>query len=238
MLSAFQTIRVAIFGTVLAWSLIVLGLGAFFDHLIIMNDLTRYVPLAIFVAVITLLIAPTLLLAPSFRRGQLLSQVRCELALVGFLSLLWFILGVSTGSGESAIIECDFTGDGDFVESDEYTTDMYHAQLRVLKAFSVFNAVLLFGFFLFLLVLAIRQHRMGRTFVWTSGVASYPWFGGAPVVPGKEFNVSQDSLPLPVTAKGASTNNNGKAAQKAATTSVPMETGGHYIIYIPPPATQ
>jgi len=232
MLSVFQTIRLAVFGTVLAWSLIVLGLGAFFDHLIIMNDLTRYVPLAIFVAVVTMIIVPTLLLANSFKKSQLLSQVRSELAFVGLLGLLWLILGFSTGSGEESIIECDFDGDGDFMESDEYSTDMYHAQLRVLRAFSIFNAVLLIGFFLFLLVLAIRQHRMGRTFVWTSGVASYPWFGGAPVVPSKEFNVSQDSLPPPVTAKGA----NGKAPQKGTTTTAPMQSGGHYIIYIPPPA--
>jgi len=232
MLSIFQTIRLAIYITVLAWSLIVLGLGSFFDHLIIMNDLTRYVPLAIFVAVCTLLIVPTLLLANSFKHTLILTQVRSELAFVGLLGLFWFILGVSTGSGENSIIECDFTGDGDFVESDEYSTDMYHAQLRVLKAFSIFNAVLLLGFFLFLLVLAVRQHRMGRTFVWTSGVASYPWFGGAPVVPSKEFNVSQDSLPPPVTAKGATV---GKIPQKGTTTTAPMQSGGHYIIYIPPP---
>jgi len=231
MLSIFQTIRLAIYATVLAWSLIVLGLGAFFDHLIIMNDLTRYIPLAIFVAVCTMIIIPTLLLAGSFKRTQLFTQVRSELAFVGLLGLLWFILGISTASGEASTIECDFDGDGDFVESDEYSTAMFHAQLRVLRAFSIFNAVLLLGFFLFLLVLAIRQHRMGRTFVWTSGVASYPWFGGAPVVPSKEFNVSSDSLPPPVTAKGA----NG-APQKGSTTTAPMQSGGHYIIYIPPPA--
>jgi len=231
MLSIFQTIRLAIYATVLAWSLIVLGLGAFFDHLIIMNDLTRYIPLAIFVAVCTMIIVPTLLLAGSFKRSQLFTQVRSELAFVGLLGLLWFILGISTATGEESMIECDFDGDGDFTESDEYSTDMFHAQLRVLRAFSIFNAVLLIGFFLFLLVLAVRQHRMGRNFVWTSGVASYPWFGGAPVVPSKEFNVSSDSLPPPVTAKGA---NNG--AQKGTTTTAPMQSGGHYIIYIPPPA--
>jgi len=235
MLSIFNLIRFAVYFTVMAWSLIVLGLGAFFDHLIISNDMTRYVPLAIFVAVITLLIIPTLLIAGSLKRGLLLSQVRSELAFTGLLGLLWFILGISTASAEDSEITCDFDGSGDFVESDEYTTAMYHAQLRVLRAFSIFNAFLLIAFFLFLLFLAFRQHHMGRGLVWTYRTTTYPWFGGAPAVPAKDYMVSQESLglPVPVTSKG------GKSSPPKGTTTLAgegMNAGGHYIIYIPPPA--
>jgi len=234
--SVFCIIRFSVFFTVMAWSLIVLGLGAFFDHLIIANDLTRYIPLAIFVSVCTLVIIPALLLAGSSKRQLLLSQVRSELLFTGLLGLLWFILGVSTASSEDTTIACDFDGDGDFVESDEYSTDMYHAQLRVLRAFSIFNALLLIGFFLFLLFLAFRQHHMGRWLVWRSTATSYPWFGGAPEVPAKEFNNSVESLPVPVTAKGGVTR---KLSQKGGTTVTGevsgMNAGGHYIIYIPPP---
>lgn len=218
----------------MAWSLIVLGIGAFFDHLIIENDLTHYIPLAIFVAVCTLIIIPTLLVFGSRLRTLLFAQVRSELAFIGLLGLLWFILGVSTASAEDVTISCDFDGDGDFEESDEYSTETYQEQLRVLRAFSIFNALLLFGFFFFILFLAARQHRMGNKYVWTSSVTSYPWFGGVPPVPSKELNLSHDSLPAPVTAKGSP---GGKAPKNTTTVmgEAPMKTGGHYIMYIPPP---
>lgn len=237
MLSLFNIFRFAVFFTVMAWSLIVLGLSAFFDHLIISSDMTRYVPFAIFLAVCTLIIIPTLLIAGSFKR-IVLSQVRCELAFAGLLGLMWLILGLSTASAEDSIVTCDFDGSGDFVESDEYSTDMYHEQLRVLRAFSLFNAILLLGFFLVLLFLACRQHLMGRTLVWTSRTTIYPWFGGAPEVPSKEWDVSQESLglPQPVTSKDGVT----IAKMPKGTTTLsgdsPMNAGGHYIIYIPPPA--
>jgi len=234
MLSAFKIFRFAICFTVIAWSLIVLGLGAFFDHLIISSNLTRYVPYSIFVAVLTLVIIPGLLIVGSLRRYMILSQVRSELAFTGLLALLWFILGATTASAEDVTISCDFDGDGDFVESDEYSTDMYHAQVRVLRAFAIFNAILLLIYFLSLLFLAFRQHHMGRKIVWTSTAATYPWFGpSAPPVPSKDFNDSMESLPAPVTAKGSP-----KSKGTTLAGQVPgMNVGGHYIIYIPPPAT-
>jgi len=237
MFPIFRIIRFSIFFTVMAWSLIVLGLSAFFDHLIISSDETRYVPFAIFVAVINLVVIPTLLITGSLRRYMVLSQVRTELALVGLLGLFWFILGITTGPAEDVTITCDFDGSGDFIETDEYSTETYQEQLRVLRGFSIFNALLLIAYFVFLLVLALRQHRMGRRIVWTSTAATYPWFGGAPLIPNKDYLVSEDSLPPPVLAKGSP----GKTGSppKGTTTltgEVPgMNAGGHYIIYIPPP---
>jgi len=232
--SVFLTVRIALYATVMAWSLIVLGIGAFFDHLIIADSLTRFIPLAIFVAVCTLVILPTLLVAGGFKGTPLISQIRSELTFIGLLGLLWFILGLTTGPAEGTIIECDFDGDGDFMETDEYSTAMFHAQLRVLTAFSIFNALLLLGFFFFVLFLVVREHRMGFREVWTSSMTSYILFGGAPPVPTKEFNASQDSLPVPVTSKSYA---DGKAPPKMTTVTgaSPMGTGGHYIIYIPPP---
>jgi len=237
MLPIFRAIRFSIFFTVMAWSLIVLGLAAFFDHLIISSDETRYVPYAIFVAVITLVTIPTLLIAGSLRRYMLLSQVRMELLFTGVLGLFWFILGVTTGPAEDVEITCDFDGTGDFVETDEYSTETYQEQLRVLRAFAIFNALLLLGYFLFLLFLAFRQHHMGRRIVWTSTAATYPWFG-APIVPPKEFDVSQESLPIPATAKWSpgKTKSSPPKGTTTLTGEVPgMNAGGHYIIYIPPP---
>jgi len=236
-LAMFRIFRFAIFFTVMAWSLIVLGLAAFFDHLIISSDMTRYVPFSIFLAVITLVIIPTLLIAGALKKWQLLSQVRTELAFTGLLGLMWLILGLSTASAEDSIVTCDFDNSGEFVESDQYSTDMYHEQLRVLRAFSIFNAILLLAFFAILLWMTIRQHLMGRTLVWTSRTTTYPWFGGAPVVPSKEWNTSQESLglPPPVTAKKGAFDGKMPKGTTAISGDSPMNAGGHYIIYIPPP---
>lgn len=139
---------------------------------------------------------------------------------------------------------------------------MYHEQLRVLRAFSIFNALLrtssvsarllrddehlltyslralVLGFFLFLLFLTIRQHLMGRRLVWTSRATKYPWFGGVPEVPAKEWDVSQESLglPEPVTSKKGVTINKIPKGTTTLSGESPMNAGGHYIIYIPPPA--
>jgi len=141
------------------------------------------------------------------------------------------VLAIYSASEPDVIVECDFDGDGDFEESDEYSTDTYMAQYRVVKSFATFNALLLLAFFAFLLVMSLMHHSKGRSIVWASKTTTYPWFGGAPPLPSKEFNVSSESLPLPVTSKF------GPSAGKMQSISGtgPMKAGGHYIIYIPPP---
>jgi len=237
MFTIFNIIRLSVYLAVIAWTFIVLGLAAFFDHLIIANDLTRFVPLAIFVATATLIIIPVLILFGFFKRVLPVSQVRFELSFIGFLGILWFSLGVFTATSEEADIECDFDDDGVFEESDEYSSGTYQAQYRVLQAFALFNAILLLGFFFFLAVLALREHLQDRRIVWTSGVTSYPWLGVSPSGLAAKALPSSSPLPAPATAPYVVSQPLGQKEQKMET-GAPMRAGGQYIIYIPPPPSR
>jgi len=244
MLSVFNIIRTSIYSAVIVWTLIVLGMAAHLDSILVSNEMTRFIPLAIFVSVLTFLIIPSLLAFGFIKRPFLVQQVRIEMAFVGVLGLLWFIVGLYTATEPEAEVECEFDNDGDYAPSDEFTTETFYAQYHTLEAFAIFNAILLLLVFFALLLLSLRQHRMGQSQVWTSAVTTYPWFGGSssnPQVPPKHYG----GLPPPVTAKMVS-----KSGKEHQTTTVevngginggagggdtPMKAGGHYIIYIPPP---
>lgn len=104
-------------------------------------------------------------------------------------------------------------------------TETYHAQYRVLEAFSFFNVILsmslclfshgivlilpaVFAFMIMLLVLAIRHHRWGNNHVWLYSVTAFPWFAGPDAQTGK-------LLPAPVSAK-----------RSASRAQRPREAGG------------
>jgi hypothetical protein len=102
---------------------------------------------------------------------------------------------------------------------------MYHAQYRVLEAFSILNLILgacsrnlsvetqqfiytfiVVGFLIFLFFLAIRQHRRGYRKVWLYPVPIYPWFQGKNAgVYAHQSSMRNKELPKPVTAKDAGT---------------------------------
>jgi len=235
--SIFNIVRTSIYAASIAWTLVVLGLAMHLDQMLIANDLTRFIPLAIFVSVCTLLIIPTLLIFGFIRRPFPIQQVRVELIFVGLLGLLWFILGIYTASEPDASVECDFDGDGDWEESDEFSTDTFHAQIHTIEAFAIFNAILLFVFFFLLLLMSLRQHFRGRYDVWRSGTTSFPWFSSSEDdqdQPQMSTKGKGKGLPPPVTAKVVTgTFGGGKDLNNSTTT--PMKAGGHYIIYIPPP---
>ncbi|KAG8982409.1 hypothetical protein FRB90_006824 [Tulasnella sp. 427] len=249
MLSVFNIIRLSIFSAVIAWSLIVIGVAGHLNTILIANEYTRFIPLAIFIAVLTFLIIPTLIVFGFVQRPFILQQVRMELAFTGFLGLLWFILGIYTATSPDTEVECDFDGDGTFEESDEFSTDTFYAQFHCIEAFAIFNAILLFIYFFLLLLLSLRQHRAGYTEVWREPATTYPWFGVASGMAPKGGNAPLTDLPAPVLSKGKF-GFGGKGATKdgqvltgslPSTTSSemgeqPMKAGGHYIIYIPPPA--
>ena len=103
------------------------------------------------------------------------------------------------------------------------STETYQAQYRVLEAFSLFNTILckswtvtvisywsgtlrtiVWGFFLFLLGLALRQHTMGHRSMWYCSVQSYPWFSRGK---GKGKR-SPKGIPQPVTSRSRSRGRN------------------------------
>ncbi|KAG8992781.1 hypothetical protein FRB94_011299 [Tulasnella sp. JGI-2019a] len=255
MLSVFNIVRLTVYLAVIAFSIVVLGLAAFFDHIIIDGNLTRFIPLAIFVAACTLLILPTLLLAGLLKRVLFIVQVRSELTCAGFLGLLWFVLGLFTAIEPKTVMTCEYEAgdffslaqDGSASGSDTYSNDMFQLQYNVLKSFAILNALLLIAYFLLLLVLALSQHRLGRRHVWTSGVTSFSFFGpqsaagsslGADTSEETLTNKYRRFLPSPVTAKAApkpSPKPLTQAPRVEQVGSPQMKAGGHYIMYIPPP---
>ena len=74
-------------------------------------------------------------------------------------------------------------------------TETFHAQYRVLEAFSFFNVILILGFLFFLLFLSVRHHKWGHREVWISSVTAFPWFAGRDAQTGKL------ALPAPATTK-------------------------------------
>ncbi|KLO14972.1 hypothetical protein SCHPADRAFT_287525 [Schizopora paradoxa] len=194
--SLFNCIRVAVFLGVILWTVVCLAIAVHFDGILVASDLTHFVPFAIFASVATLLIILVLLISSPFKQRNPVST-RIELGLLGLLGVLWLALSVFLATSESAEadVEC-FAADSvstDPTESPTFSTATYHAQYRVLMAFSIFNAILVWGFLLFLLFLAFREHRKGHVEVWREPVPVYPWFG-------RGEKATKEGLPAPVTA--------------------------------------
>ncbi|KZT12743.1 uncharacterized protein LAESUDRAFT_808291 [Laetiporus sulphureus 93-53] len=192
--SVVNVIRFCTFVVVLMWTVICLAVAAHFDSILVSSELTHFVPFAIFVCSASILITLALFGFGLWKERSPIST-RIELACLGFAGVLWLALSafIATSDAEDADVECYSSAESDEVISlPSFNTEIYQAQYRVLEAFSFFNLILLLGFFLFLLTLALRQHYLGKREVWITPVTAYPWFGGSN---------KQPKLPLPVTSK-------------------------------------
>ncbi|KAG6335642.1 hypothetical protein ID866_3458 [Astraeus odoratus] len=131
-------------GVVLLWTVICLAIAGHFLSLLVINDLTRFVPFAIFVCSASMLILLVLLVCGVLRTGNPIST-RTELACLGLLGTFWLALGAFLASSDSddAEVECFSSADETtLVNVAGFSTDTYHAQYRVLEAFSLFNVIL------------------------------------------------------------------------------------------------
>jgi len=184
---------------ILLWTIVCLAISVHFEGILVASDLTHFVPFAIFVSVASLLVIVSLLGCTLLKQRNPITT-RIELASLGLLGVLWLALGVFLAISESAEadVEC-FAADStesDPIEFPGFSTETYHAQYRVLEAFSLFTVILVWAFLLFLLVLALRQHRLGYFRVWMHAVPTYPWFNSKPAKNSRNYG-----LPMPVTQK-------------------------------------
>lgn len=195
--SIFNILRLSLLAVVAAWSLIVLGIALHFQTSFVSSDALMFVPLAAFTAIVTLLLFITLLTAPWISKVRLITQTRWELLWLGILAVFWLALGAVTANPDIADseVECWTEEDGVVVDDDVegYSNEVYHARYRVLQAFAFFNVVLLLGFFLFILALALWHHFRGRYIIWTTPTNVVGWFDGP--------SVGKYHLPRPVTEK-------------------------------------
>jgi len=141
------------------------------------SDLTRFVPFALFVCCVGLLVISSLLGFSLVLRERNPISTRIELASLGLLGVLWLALGVflSTSDSQSADVEC-FASESSTVVLDDSTSDFqteqYHAMYRVLMAFSLINAILVVFAFITLLTLATRRHLNGDYHMWYGPVTA------------------------------------------------------------------
>jgi hypothetical protein len=196
----FNLIRIGVFVAVLLWTVIVLAIAIHFHGLLLTNDLTRFIPFAIFVSAATIVLLLALLLFGLKKANPI--STRIELACLALDGLLWLVLAafLITSDAEDASVEC-FTSDSASnqvpIEMPGFTTEIYQAQYRVLEAFSLFNVILIWLFLLLLLFLAWRHHSLGNRTVWTTPVTAVTWFSPSQYA-AKE---KESKLPPPVTAR-------------------------------------
>jgi hypothetical protein len=195
----FNIIRACLYVAILIWTVVCFAIAVHFQGLLAASDLTRFVPFAIFVCVSGLLVILALI-GFTFRRNMNPISTRMELACLAFAGTLWIALGafLVTSDSNDADVECYSSASSTtpLDSSAAFNTDTYHAQYRVLEAFSLFNAILFWGFFIILLCLALRQHTLGEYQVWHVPVTSYPFFN--------HYSKSSAKLPQPVTSRSRS----------------------------------
>jgi len=197
--AAFNIARAVIYVTVLLWTMICLAISVHLHGLLATSDLTRFIPFAIFVCSAALIIMLSLL-GFTLMRDRSPISTRIELGCLGLAGTFWLSLGafLATSASLNADVEC-FASTGstsNLINMPGFSTETYHAMYRVLEAFSLFNTILVWGFFFFLLALVLRQHFMGHRSMWYYPVTSYSWFG--------KSKGSKSKLPDPVTSRSRS----------------------------------
>ncbi|KAI0081812.1 hypothetical protein K474DRAFT_1587065 [Panus rudis PR-1116 ss-1] len=194
--SVFNIVRASIYAAVVVWTIICLAIAVHFQSILVSSELTHFIPFAIFVCSASLLLVLALLGFGLWRDRNPIST-RIELGCLGLAGVLWLALGAFLASSESeaADVECFSSSNAsEPFEMPGFNTETYHAQYRVLEAFSFFNIILIWAFLLMLLGLAIRHHRWGDRTVWLTSVTAFPWFSRPGAQTGKQ-------LPAPVTAR-------------------------------------
>ncbi|CAL1700590.1 unnamed protein product [Somion occarium] len=196
--TVFNIVRASLYAAVLIWTIICLAIAVHFQNILVSSDLTHFIPFAIFVCSASLLLMIALLGFGIWRDRNPIST-RVELGCLGLTAVLWLALGAFLASSESegADVECFSSSDtSEPFDMPGFNTETYHAQYRVLEAFSFFNIILIWLWLLSLLGLAIRHHRWGNRTVWLTSVTAFPWFGGPYAQTGK-----LNALPVPATAQ-------------------------------------
>jgi len=227
----FNLIRSCLFSTIILWTVICMAIAVHFQGLLAASDLTRFVPFAIFVCSASLVIFLTLLAFTIFRRENSPISTRIELGCLGLAGTLWLALGafLVNSESESADVECFASAtDTQPMDNPGFSTDTYRAQYHVLEAFSLFNVILIWGFLLLLLGLALRMHIRGKKSVWYNPVTTYNWFrpnsGGKLPTPVTAYTRGRTRSRARMAEKSSGTRGHAKKPSKPEWTTPPMNT--------------
>ncbi|CAE7233635.1 unnamed protein product [Rhizoctonia solani] len=164
-MALFNTLRLASFATVLAFSLIVLGIsGSWVSQLQgVATSFATSSSFSLAVSVITWAFMFPILLVGALRRGSFLSWVAIELGICGFLWVLWLASASYTTSMSAGVtLNCDLALSVE-VES-------VCRQYQAIQAFSWLIWLILFAYAVLVIVFAVKAMNKGQS-VWTMEIS-------------------------------------------------------------------
>jgi len=167
-------VRIPVFGALLVFSLIVLGVDA---HLISQASFTilgvhyslapSWLKLGVAVAVITIVSLVAILVMDLLRKGAVTSFISVELGWLGVLWVLWLATAADTANG----VQCSGVIDG--------FDGSICGQAQAAEAFSFLAWLLLMAYWILLLVFAIIAATQGQPGIWMVNVADADFSAGS-----------------------------------------------------------
>ncbi|CAE6423910.1 unnamed protein product [Rhizoctonia solani] len=160
-MALFDTLRLASFATVLAFSLIILGISGYWVSQLegYATSLATFSSFSLAVSVITWAFMFPVLIVSTIRRGSFLSWVAVELAICGLLWVLWLASASYTTSMSAGVtLNCDLA----------YSTEFESVcrQYQTIQAFSWLNWLILFAYLVLAAIFAVKAMNKGQS-VWT-----------------------------------------------------------------------
>ncbi|KAG2155649.1 hypothetical protein DEU56DRAFT_751152 [Suillus clintonianus] len=164
----FSVMRITLFSLSIAFSLIGLGLNAYFISLTVPYFYFIFSALGVATAALTLLTVPVMLIIDFVRRGAFTSMIVFELSWLFVLAILW----VAT-AGEAIYTYNFYYPEG--CVYDDPTINAYCMELQTVEAFAFLNFFIFLGYTCTLLVCSIIATTRGNS-VWTYSVKESTFF--------------------------------------------------------------
>ncbi|CAE6424686.1 unnamed protein product [Rhizoctonia solani] len=173
-MALFDTLRLASYATVLAFSLILLGISGYWVSQLqgVATSFATSSSFSLAVSVITWAFMFPVLLVSILRRGSFLSWVAIELGICGFLWILWLASAAYTTSLSAGVtLNCDLA----------YSTELenFCRQYQAIQAFSWLNWLILFAYIVLVVVFVVKAINKGQS-VWTMEIADLSTAGSGP----------------------------------------------------------
>lgn len=178
--NSFNTLRLSIYGFVLLCTVISLSMAAKFAAVLSLGGLANFVPIALVICTLGLMIFLTLLLM-SLMKGRNPINTRRELTSLGAIGILYLIFGLVLLflDAKDADVEC-FSSPDSTTALDEsvagFRTEQYHAMYRVLNAFILMGAIATLIPTLAMFLWARRKARQGDQHMWYAPITQCAWF--------------------------------------------------------------
>lgn len=169
-MNLFSVFRISLFSLTIAFSLIGLGLNAYFISLTVPYFYFIFSALGVATAVLTILTVPIMLIVDFIRRGAFTSMIVFELSWLFILAILW----VAT-AGEAIYTFNYYYPQGCIYGSIDPTANTYCMELQAVEAFAFLNFLIFLGYTSVLLVFSIIGSSRGNS-VWTSSVKDATFF--------------------------------------------------------------